>query len=281
MEGPTRRWRAPEGALIGRPDPHVRERRIALGLGAATLASVIAAHRLSWGDGLLGSGAFALTLLGILAVHELGHRIVARRHDLAVSLPLFLPAPFWVGTLGAIIRIHGTPRSRDALLQTGAAGPLAGLVGIVGAFVLRLTVLDDPTGGQALQQPLVWQGLALALRGEPVALTTADPVAFGAWVGCLVTALNLLPFGQLDGGHVAWALIPTRARAAGWATTVVLLGGGLVWWGWPLWALVLHAMGARHPLRVSDTESPPDKTSRWLAAGVAATFVLCFTPVPW
>ncbi len=281
MEGSSWRWRAGGRGLVERPDPVVRERRLALGLGLATLVSVVVVHRISWGSGWLGSLAFAVTLLGILALHELGHRLVAARHDLSVSLPLFLPAPFWVGTLGAIIRIHGTPRSRTALLQTGASGPLVGLGAITIAMIVRLALLPDAEGGEPLQQPLLWRGLSLALRGGSVALTTSDAVGFGAWVGCLVTTLNLLPIGQLDGGHVAHAVSPEHARRVGWGTVGALLLGGLVWWGWPLWALVLLGMGARHPLNVADPGPPPARASRWLAAGCAVAWGLCFTPVPW
>lgn len=264
------RWRAHEGGLLRRPDPEIRERWLAAALFGATALSVA----------LVQSATFAAALLAILGVHEAAHRIVARAHGMRVSLPLFLPAPFFVGTLGAVIRLEDRPPGRTALAETAAAGPLAGLVAALVAMALALAG-DPPGGGDPLARPLAWGVLSAVLRGGSAPLTTADPLGYAAWVGCLVTAMNLLPFGQLDGGHLSSALAPGRARAVGTAVTVALGVLGFAWPWWWAWALALHLLGAGHPLAVEEPREPPSLRARVLAGACVAAFAACFVPVPW
>lgn len=287
MQRPGFRWRS-AAPLVARPDPEVRERRLAAGLLGVTGLSVALAYRAGvggpWTDpGALGRAlVFAGALLGILGVHELGHRLVAARHGMRVSWPLFLPAPFFVGTLGAVIRIDDRPRNRTALLEMGAAGPLAGFLAIGAVIGLRLALGSPGDVGEPLTRPLVWWVLGAALTGEVPPLGTADPLGYAAWVGCLITAMNLLPFGQLDGGHVWTALRPELGAATSWGVTVGLGLGGLAWSGWWWWALLLWALGARHPLPVHGPEDQaPSVRGRALAGGCAVAFLACFTPVPW
>jgi membrane-associated protease RseP (regulator of RpoE activity) len=224
---------------------------------------------------------FTATLMGILLAHELGHYAVARSHGFSLSLPWFLPAPILVGTLGAIIRLEEDPRDRAGLLEMGAAGPLAGLLVVVVAFSARLAAgTEGLDGGTTLGTPLLFAGLSWVWTGEVAQLGTADPVGFAAWLGCLLTAMNLLPFGQLDGGHVLNALVPRWARAVGWATTLALLLGGLVWPGWAVWAALLHLMGARHPVQVRRDEGLPTGRPLLVAVLAVLAFVLTFMPVP-
>lgn len=252
----------------------------------ATSVSVILVHRWNAGGlfsarGWIDSWVFAVVLLGILGAHELGHHLVARRHGMQVSLPLFLPAPFFVGTLGAILRVHDRPRTRTALLEMGAAGPLAGFVALVVALVVRFAFGPPVETGEVLGRPLIWW-LVCGLGPGPVpALTTADPVCYAVWVGCLVTAMNLLPFGQLDGGHVMVAVAPGAARRIGWLVSAVLVALGALWAGWWAWVVAIHLVASRRPMVVLASEAGPSRRAYGAAVAVIVVLVLCFSPAPW
>jgi membrane-associated protease RseP (regulator of RpoE activity) len=173
---------------------------------------------------LTGGPAFAAALFAILLAHEFGHYIAARIHRVPASLPYFLPLPFVspFGTLGAVILMPGRIRSRNALLDIGAAGPLAGMVVAIPMMLYGLSLSKvGPTGtGEYIQegQSLLYWALKAAVFGKIPSGSDVllHPVAYGAWAGFFVTFLNLLPFGQLDGGHIAYALFGTRQdRAAG------------------------------------------------------------------
>jgi membrane-associated protease RseP (regulator of RpoE activity) len=279
------RWRAPDGPLVPGPDLELRERWIAGALFVLTGVSVVSVHRWNVGTlwsprGWAESAVFACTLLGFLVAHELGHRSVARAHGMTVSWPVFLPAPFFVGTLGALIRIHDRPRTRTALLEMGAGGPLAGLAVLALATVARIGWSPPGGGGETLTPPLLWSATAWILRGHAVPLTTADPVGYAIWVGCLVTAMNLLPFGQLDGGHVAVAAWPERARLVSAGVAVALAVGGFAWWGWWAWLVAIVTL-ARRPMTVVAPGAPPTPRARLAAAAAIAAWALCFTPSPW
>lgn len=270
-------------------DPDRRERIVAGALFFATCCSVYAVNLPRWSDEPLGSSPepftrslqFTGVLMGILLAHELGHVLAAARHRFRIGLPWFLPAPFLVGTLGAIIVPREAPRDRDGLLVMGAAGPLAGLTAVTLALaVCLIRGFDEPVvGDPVLGQPLLFR-LGGALAGVPAEVSVRDPVAFATWIGCLVTALNLLPFGQLDGGHVAAALWPDRASNLGWAVTALLMLAGLWWPGWALWAALLHVLGTRRALDVRNPQAPPTQASRRLALTAAGAWVLCVTPIP-
>jgi len=183
---------------------------------------------LAW---MLSGVPFAATLLGILVVHEFGHYFTARARGAAVSLPYFIPAPpfiFMAGTLGAIIRMRSTARDRNALLDIAAAGPLAGLAVAIPAALLGLawsTVVPAPPGphlvfGESLlTRALVWLRFGTLADGMMV---STHPIADAAWFGFLVTALNLLPAGQLDGGRIGYALLPRHHRTLGRLTVAAL-----------------------------------------------------------
>jgi membrane-associated protease RseP (regulator of RpoE activity) len=278
------------GSLVPRPDPARQERRVAAALLVATCITVFAVHWLTWQDPATGPRAgiravgFTAALMGILLAHELGHVVVARSHRFVLGLPWFLPFPFLVGTLGAVIRLREAPRDRTGLLEMGAAGPLVGLgaIAVVAvAWVLAGPVVGEQTEGVRLATPLVLHAVHVVFTGalaSPVAPT--DPLGFAAWIGCLVTAMNLVPLGQLDGGHVASALWPRFARRIGWGSTAGLLALGLFWPGWAVWAVMLHLMGARHRAPVRDESQPVSGRGRWVAAAAALAFVACFTPIP-
>ena len=266
------------------------------------------------GGRLISGWPYAATLLGILAAHEFGHYGLARWYRVDASLPYFIPVPFGVGTFGAVMRMRDAPPSRRATLDIGLAGPIAGFAVALPLLLWGLahsTVVDSaslPTAGldspwlvlQAWRegrlqaaasdgtmqlmgdslvtwgaQRLVWGALP---AGKDLVL---HPVAFAAWLGMLVTALNLVPLGQLDGGHALYALLG-RARAERVSRLVswALLGCGLFlsfnWLVW--WALTRFAVGPRHP--PSWDERPLDPGRVALAAVGLLLFALTFVPVP-
>lgn len=273
--------------MVPRPDRRRRERQLAGVLLFATTVSIALVHRYQQGtkpiaDGWGDSATFAVALLSILGVHELGHHAVARHHGMRVSLPLFLPAPFFVGTLGAILRIHDRPRSRGALLEMGASGPLLGFVGIAALWALDLWVVGPrEASGELLSRPLLWWVLSYPLPGEVPALSADDPIAYAGWVGALVTSLNLLPFGQLDGGHISCALSPARSRTVSLVVSGLLLLMGILWPGWWAWLLAIHALAARQSMGISGKDELLSVRSRLCALAALVAWACCFTPVPW
>lgn len=260
----------------------MRERRVAGVLFALTCASVFVVYLVRWRAAATADAAwFTAALMTILIAHEAGHWLVARAHGVRLALPWFLPAPLLVGTLGAVIRWSDVPRRRSGLLEMSAAGPIAGLLATTAVSVAWLWGEARPVvpGDVVLSRPLLWWPLAWVFDGgAPPVPSSGDPLAFAAWIGCLVTAINLVPIGQLDGGHVVLALWPERARAIGWAATAALLVGGLFWPGWAIWAAVVHLLGTRGA--ASARGEAPSGRARWAAVAVLVAFVACFTPVP-
>src|SRR5437764_6064460 len=208
---------------------------------------------------------FSACLLGILTTHELGHYILCVRRYVYATLPYFIPAPTPIGTLGAFIRIKSPIRSRRDLFDIGIAGPIAGfLVAVpVLSFALMMSKPVSPPSGPhsnniALGMPLIFKLVHWGLRamGGEVALAQPDvtklllhPMAIAAWVGMFATALNLLPGGQLDGGHILYALDPRAHRRGSWPTVVgLLLLSWFFWAGWLLWAVVLKLTGRHLPV---------------------------------
>lgn len=230
--------------------------------------------------------AFSIPLLFILLSHEMGHYIACRIHRLDATLPFFLPVPFGIGTFGAFIKIKSPLTNKRELFDVGAAGPLAGFVALVPVLVAGIAlshpVAELPkTGilvfGEPLAFKLVSQLIYPSLRqGGDLLL---HPTGFAAWFGLLATALNLLPFGQLDGGHVTYALFGQLQRRFAWPLLIVLVGLGFGWHGWWFWAVIALVMGARHPW-LPDENEPLEGRRRALAWLCIVLFVLCFTPEP-
>ena len=238
---------------------------------------------------LLTGLPFAGTLLGILVTHEFGHYLLSRIHRVPTSLPLFIPGPpHFIGTFGAIIRMRGPILSRKALFDIGVAGPIAGFVVAVVALVIGLrlsrVVTNEAVYGLHLGEPLLlqfvsWLVLGPLPDGYDVVL---HPVGFAAWFGLFVTSLNLIPIGQLDGGHVAYALWGPRQRTVALAALPFLLALGFMpggWPGWFLWAGMAGLVGLGHP-PVRDPEAALGQTRIWVGWGALAIFVLTFAPVP-
>jgi membrane-associated protease RseP (regulator of RpoE activity) len=235
-----------------------------------------------WTSGI----AFSIPLLSILLAHEMGHYIACRRHRLDASLPYFLPIPLGIGTLGAFIKIRTPLANKRELFDVGAAGPLAGIVVALPLLVLGIAlsqpVSELPQSGMwVFGEPLLFKAVGRLLHPELRAGSDLllHPTGFAAWFGLFATALNLLPFGQLDGGHVTYAMFGRRQRFWAWPLLLVLIALGFVWTGWWLWAVIALAMGVRHP-RLPDEDAPLDPRRRRLAWLCIVIFLLCFTPEP-
>jgi membrane-associated protease RseP (regulator of RpoE activity) len=228
---------------------------------------------------------FSLPLLAILGVHEMGHYTAAKRHRVVVTLPYFIPAPSFIGTFGAFIRIKSPVPHRDALLDIGAAGPIAGVLLAVPILLvgLKLSVIRPAAGltGIPLGESLLFRVASRAVLGEiPAGYDVVlHPMAFAGWIGLLVTALNLLPSGQLDGGHVAYAFFGPRYSDFARFIPIVLLFLGFLWTGWLIWAGMLFIMGTNHP-RLLFEDAPLSRGRRIVGILAGALLLLCFTPNP-
>lgn len=230
---------------------------------------------------------FAATLLIILVTHECGHYVLSRIHRVPASLPLFIPGPpYFVGTFGAIIRLRGPIVNWRALFDIGVAGPLAGFIVAVVALVIGLnlsTVVDrTATPGLQLGEPLLLQFISWLVVGSlpPQADIILHPVGFAAWFGLFVTSLNLIPIGQLDGGHVAYALWGKRQRTMAFVMVPILVLLGFMGWpGWWLWAFMAGLWGFGHP-PVRDLHVPLGRARIVVGWIALAVFVLTFAPVP-
>ena len=260
----------------------------AIVLFAATVASVLFAGGSALARPLAGL-PFAVGLLAILVAHELGHYFAARRLGVAASLPYFIPMPLSpFGTMGAVIRTRTPMQDRRQLLTVGAAGPVAGLIVAIPALVLGLLwsqVQPIPAGQPVFLEgnSLLYAGIKLLLFGRILPKDGYDvflhPVAFAAWAGLLVTALNLIPAGQLDGGHIAYALFGRRARWLNRLAVMAALALGLVWSGWFLWAAILVFLGQRNAEPLDDITRLTG-AQKAFALAMLVLFVLLFTPVP-
>lgn len=240
--------------------------------------------------GIVAGFPFAGTLLLILGTHEFGHYFAARHHRVAVTLPYFIPMPFsFVGTFGAFIQLRSPVRTRNQLLDVGVAGPLSGLVVALPLLIYGLSISSvrplPPEGGYIMEgNSLLYLGIKYLVHGEILPSNGRDvmlhPIAFAAWFGVLVTAFNLFPIGQLDGGHVLFALLGERARYVGFVLVGVLfLMGLLLWEGWIVWAILVFLLGVAHPPPLNDL-APLDVRRKALGVIVLLIFALVFVPVP-
>jgi hypothetical protein len=238
-------------------------------------------------ESLFNGFPFAATLLGILVIHELGHYVLARIHRVPASFPLFIPGPpQFIGTFGAVIRMRSPIMNRQALFDIGVAGPIAGFMAAVIAVIVGLSfsyvVPKEHAFGLQLGEPLLLQGFAWLMFGPipPTHDLVLHPIAFAAWFGFFVTAINLLPLGQLDGGHVAFAVFGRQQRQLAYATVPILIYLGFTGWpGWIVWVGMAGIMGLTHP-PVTDPDIRLGKGRRWVAWGALIIFLITFAPVP-
>lgn len=238
--------------------------------------------------GILSGLPFAATLIMILLVHEMGHYFMSRHHGVKVTPPYFLPAPSFIGTFGAFIKMQSSPSDRRSLFDVGASGPLAGLVVAVPAVIvgLHFSTVSPPgsaTGGITLGSSLLLSLLTWLTLGllPDEANIIMHPVGFAGWIGLFVTSINLLPIGQLDGGHVAYALFGRKQIWVSRAAVISILALGLMrWWdGWLIWGILLLLLGLGHPPPL-EQGMPLDMKRKRLGWAVLIVLVMTFTPVP-
>ncbi|MGH9397312.1 MAG: site-2 protease family protein [Terriglobia bacterium] len=236
----------------------------------------------------LWAGApYAATVLGILLAHELGHYFTCRYYRIDSTYPFFIPAPTLIGTLGAFIRIKSPLVTRQELFDVGISGPIAGFVVAIPALIVAARDAGSrfapvPPGSILMGHPLAMSLLARLFHpGTPhagigISYLALTPVGCGVWVGLFATALNLLPMGQLDGGHILYAVFGPVHRYVSIGFFVLLIPLGIYCWpGWFLWAVLMLIIGLRHPAPLIDTE-PLDRRRKLLALVALAMFVLCF-----
>jgi membrane-associated protease RseP (regulator of RpoE activity) len=236
---------------------------------------------------------YSLSILAILGCHELGHYFACRYYRVDSSRPYFLPMPFLLtGTLGAFIRIRAPIPGKRALFDIGIAGPIAGFlvalpVLLIGMHLSNVVKLPSSFKGEVFElgEPLLFKAAEWLTFGNiPDGYSVnMHPMAFAAWFGMLATALNLFPIGQLDGGHISYAVLGRRSTVVTMVMVPCLIGLSFVSSSWVVWTVLTVGMlllfGPRHP-RVIDEEIPLDRSRLWLAAFALLMFVLCFTPAP-
>ncbi len=245
---------------------------------------------------------FTLAIMGVLGVHELGHYAMSRYHGVQATLPYFIPVPSLIGTMGAVIKMKGRMPDRKALFDIGVAGPLAGLVATV--FVTTVGLYLDPvtvpesvrTSSDAIQVSLGFPPLMYILSdltGQPLAYgegLAINPVVIGGWVGMFVTFLNLIPVGQLDGGHILRAILGQSQETVASLTPAVLFGlagylyyfgeaasnAVFIWVFWGLFAAFLAFVGPANPIE----DQPLDRSRVLVGVGTFVLGALCFAPIP-
>ncbi len=242
---------------------------------------------------LLDGLPFSITLLTILLAHEMGHYLAARYYRVDATLPFFLPAPTLIGTLGAFIRIRSAILRKKILFDIGIAGPLAGFITLLLPMLIGVSmskiVHHIPVKGDLLfDTPLILRAFEwIVFPHDQAADIYLHPVARAAWVGLLATALNLLPIGQLDGGHILYSFLGNRTKVLSRLFVIALaaLGGYQLFtsgfhigYMWLLWAVVLLFIGMRHPAIVDPT--PLGRTRSWLGFAALIIFLLTFTLAP-
>ena len=230
---------------------------------------------------------FSLTLLIILLTHELSHYFMSRKHNVSATLPYFIPAPTIVGTFGAVIKMRPPIPDRRSLIDIGASGPIGGfliaiIAVIIGLGLSEVKLAEELQEGISLGNSLLFYMLTkIVLNIESDAYSVLlHPVAFAGWVGLLVTSLNLLPIGQLDGGHITYALLGEKhEKVSKLMLPLLIVLGILLWSGWIIWALLMVLFGYKHP-PVLYPQIQLDRKRKLVGWIALIIFILTFTPVP-
>ncbi len=233
---------------------------------------------------IIHGASFAVPLLLILLFHEFGHYLMSKKRRIKTSLPYFIPGPTILGTFGAVIKSKSPFRSKRDLLDVGAAGPIPGFIVAVIVLILGLShsqiTAQIPEEGLTLGNSLIFLLLSnLILNVPPGHDVLLSPMAFAGWAGLIVTMLNLLPIGQLDGGHIAYALLGKHQKKVARFTVLALIPLGFLWMGWFIWAILAFVINLAHPSTLNDT-IPLDRKRKVVGFISLAIFILCFTPIP-
>jgi len=269
--------------------------QLALVLFAATVLSVVFTGALTGGQtpSLLNGLMFGASLLSILIAHEMGHYLVARWHGAQVSLPYFipLPAPIGLGTMGAVIVQREPFEDRRTLLEVAAAGPIAGFILAVPLFILGVALTGAahptptplPAGSMSFGDSVLTTLIGTLKYGpgwtSPAVSINLHPIGFAAWIGLLITGINLMPAGQLDGGHVAYALLGERAKYVTWSVIAGLVILSFTSQTWLLWVALLFLFGRNHPSPLNEAIQLR-RHHYALILAAALVFVLTFVPRP-
>lgn len=263
-----------------------------------TIISTLIAGSIMQGGNPLGNPTdiilgipFSITLMLILGCHEFGHYYYALKHNVDATLPYFLPAPpylFIIGTFGAFIKIKSPIYKKDALLQIGAAGPIAGFIIAVPALIIGLLLSDVIAINDQYKGIILGDSLLMKIFTSIIFPDLIDdhdillhPVAFAGWIGLLVTMLNLLPIGQLDGGHIAYAMLGKKQGLVGWITLLTLFPLSFLSLNWLIWGLLILVLmrSAKHP-PIHDILTPLSKKNKYVGYLCLLIFILCFIPTP-
>lgn len=230
---------------------------------------------------------FSVTLLLILLAHECAHYLASRKHRVEATLPYFIPAPTIFGTLGAVIKMKSPITTKNALMDIGASGPISGfivavLASIIGLFLSKIVPVTTGEGMIVLGDSLLFSGLVKIIIGTVPENydVILHPVALAGWIGFFVTSLNLLPIGQLDGGHIAYAILGEKHKAL----SIILIAamtvfGYFLWIGWIVFVGLFLILGFRHP-PIIYSEVPLDPRRKLIGKIAMIIFVLTFTPSP-
>ncbi|MCX8029948.1 MAG: site-2 protease family protein [Thermodesulfovibrionales bacterium] len=230
---------------------------------------------------------FSASLMSILLVHEFSHYLASKKHRVEATLPYFIPAPSLVGTFGAFIKMKSPIATRKALIDIGASGPIAGffisvLASIIGLYLSKVVEVKELEMALSLGNSILFSFLSWATLG-----VTPDeydillhPIAFAGWIGLFITSLNLLPIGQLDGGHIIYAVFGHRHRSISIFMVFLLMFLGLFFWeGWAIWAVLMLIIGIKHP-PVIFWEIPLDSRRRFISLLCFFIFLITFVPSP-
>ena len=237
--------------------------------------------------GLAKGIPFSFPLLTILGAHEFAHYYNSRKYHVEATLPFFIPFPNLFGTLGAVIKMKSRIMDRTALIDIGASGPITGFILAVVACVVGLSmshavpIQPMKEGDTVLGGSLLYVFLTKLLVHADTATQTVklNPVAVAGWVGLFVTSINLMPVGQLDGGHVAFAFLGRWHKKVSLAFIVILAAMGLLFFGWLIWAALLMFIGTKHP-PVVNPEAPVDWKRKLIGVASLVIFIITFPPVP-
>jgi membrane-associated protease RseP (regulator of RpoE activity) len=235
---------------------------------------------------LLSGLPFSIPLLTILLFHESGHYLLSKKYNVEASLPYFIPAPSFIGTFGAIIKMKSNINSKNALIDIGTAGPISGFFVSIPFLVYGIAkseiVQKIPESSIKLGDFLLIRVLIKLIWGDLPENTDLmlHPVAFAGWLGCFVTAMNLFPIGQLDGGHISYAFFPKMSVIISKLFIFILfLLGFFAWEGWFIWAFLLVILGTKHP-PVLDENEPITPIRKILGLISLIVFILTFIPAP-
>ena len=228
---------------------------------------------------------FSISIMLILGSHELGHYLTAKKNNVDATLPYFIPAPHMLGTFGAVIKMKSPIRDKNSLVEIGAAGPIVGfifstIVILIGLSLSKVTTISGKEGiilGDSILVKLLTKLYFPNIpQGKDVLLS---PIAFAGWIGYFITALNLLPVGQLDGGHILYALIGEKNRIIGYVIFGIAILLSFLWLGWIIWAVLFWVIGFRHPSTL-DRISPLSRKHKIIGIISLLIFILTFVPAP-